>query len=60
LGNPKQKLIHRRHYRSRQEARQEITEYIEILYNRQRIQAKLGYLSPVTYARQYYAGQLAG
>jgi putative transposase len=54
-GILKQELIHHRHYRCRQEARQEIMEYIEIFYNRERIQAKLEYLSPAVYARQYYA-----
>lgn len=29
-------------------------EYIEIFYNRQRKQAKLGYLSPTAYEKQYY------
>jgi transposase InsO family protein len=55
----KQELVHHRHYRSRQDAIQEITEYIEIFYNRQRIQEGLGFLSPVVYARNYYAGLLA-
>jgi transposase InsO family protein len=52
----KQELIHHRQYRSRQEAIREITEYIEIFYNRQRRQAKLGFLSPAVYAKKYYAG----
>jgi putative transposase len=51
----KQELIHHRHYRSRQEAIQEITEYIEIFYNRQRRQAGLGFLSPAVYTKKYYA-----
>jgi len=55
----KQELVHHRHYRSRQEAIQEITEYIEIFYNRQRIQEGLGFLSPVVCAKNYYAGLLA-
>jgi putative transposase len=58
-GIIKQELIHHRHYRSRCEAMGDITEYIEIFYNRQRLQAKLGYLSPVAYAQKYYAGLLA-
>jgi transposase InsO family protein len=58
-GTLKQELIHHRHYRSRQEAMQDITEYIEIFYNRQRLQARLGYLSPAAYAQKYYAGLLA-
>jgi len=58
-GILKQELIHHRHYRSRWEAMEDIMEYIEIFYNRQRLQAKLGYLSPVAYAQKYYAGLLA-
>ena len=58
-GTLKQELVHHRHYRTRQEAIQEITEYIEIFYNRQRRQARLGFLSPVAYVQKFYAGQLA-
>ena len=38
-----------RKYPLRQEAIMEITEYIELFYNRQRIQAKLDFLSPIGY-----------
>ena len=58
-GTLKQELIHHRRYRTRQEAIQDITEYIEIFYNRQRRQARLGFLSPVNYEQRYYAGLLA-
>jgi len=58
-GTLKQELVHHRHYRNRQEAIQEITEYIEIFYNRLRLQSKLGFLSPATYAQRFYAGVLA-
>ena len=58
-GMLKQELVYHYHFRTRQEARHAITEYIEVFYNRQRIQAKLGYLSPAAYAQQYYAGLLA-
>jgi transposase InsO family protein len=54
-GTLKQELVHHRHYRSRREAMQDITEYIEIFYNRQRLQARLGFLSPAAYAQKYYA-----
>lgn len=43
----------------RQEAIQEITEYIEVFYNRQRRQARLGFLSPVAYEQKFYAARLA-
>ncbi len=58
-GILKQELVHHRHYRSRREAMEDITEYIEVFYNRQRLQARLGYLSPVAYAQKYYGGLLA-
>ena len=58
-GTLKQELVNHRHYRTRQEAMQEITEYIEIFYNRLRLQLKLGFLSPVAYAQRFYAGVLA-
>jgi putative transposase len=37
----------------------EIREYIEIFYNRQRLQAGLGYLSPAAYIKKYYDRLLA-
>jgi putative transposase len=58
-GILKQELINHRHYHTRREAIEEITEYIEIFYNWQRRHAKLGYLSPAAYARKYYAGLVA-
>jgi putative transposase len=57
-GTLKQELVHHLRYRTRQEAIQDITEYIEIFYNRQRRQARLGFLSPVAYERKFYVGQL--
>jgi len=58
-GILKQELIHHRRYRSRREAIHDITEYIEVFYNRQRRQARLGFLSPVAYEQRFYAGLLA-
>jgi len=55
-GTLKQELVHHRRYRTRREAIQDITEYIEVFYNRQRRQARLGFLSPVVYEQRYYAG----
>jgi len=57
-GTLKNELVHHRRYTSRQEAIHEITEYIEIFYNRQRRQERLGYLSPAAYERQFYERQL--
>jgi putative transposase len=58
-GMLKQELIYHCHFRTRQEAIHAITEYIEVFYNRQRLQAKLGFLSPAAFTQQYYTGLLA-
>ena len=58
-GTMKNELVHQKRYKTRDEAIKEITEYIEIFYNRQRRQKRLGYLSPAAYERQFYAGKMA-
>lgn len=58
-GMLKSELIHHRCYKTRQEAIRELTEHIEVFYNRQRRQAKLGYVSPTVYERQFYEGKAA-
>jgi transposase InsO family protein len=58
-GTLKQELVHHRRYRSRQEAIQDITEYIEVFYNRERRQARLGFLSPAAYTQKFYTEKLA-
>jgi putative transposase len=51
-GSLKQELVHQQRYATREKAMAEITEYIEIFYNRQRRHSKLGYLSPVAFAQR--------
>ncbi len=58
-GTLKNELVHHRRYGTRREAIRQITEYIEIFYNRQRMQARLGYLSPAAYERQFYEMPIA-
>jgi len=58
-GTMKNELIYHQHYATREQAIREITEYIEIFYNRQRRQKRLGYLSPAVYERQFYAERKA-
>lgn len=48
----KLELIYRRVFQTRSQARQEIFDYIEAFYNRQRIHSALGYLSPVDFETQ--------
>ena len=58
-GLLKTELVHRRRYGSHAEAIRDITEYIEMFYNRQRRQAALGYLSPAAFVRKIQEEQLA-
>jgi putative transposase len=58
-GTLKNELVHHRRYRTREEAIREITEYIEVFYNRQRRQKRLDYLSPVAYERLFYMQRIA-
>jgi transposase InsO family protein len=53
-GTLKNELIYHQRYATREQAIKEITEYIEVFYNRQRRQARLGYLSPAAYEQKFY------
>lgn len=52
-GTLKNELVHHRRYETRAQAKSEITEYIEIFYNRQRRHSKLGNLAPAVFAQQW-------
>jgi putative transposase len=52
-GTLKTELVHHRQYATRAEAIREISEYIDLFYNRQRRQARLGYLSPAAFTQQF-------
>ncbi|WP_148895792.1 IS3 family transposase [Geothermobacter ehrlichii] len=56
-GVLKNELIHHRRYVTRKEAVQEIAEYIELFYNRQRRQKRLGYFSPAECEQKYFKEQ---
>ena len=58
-GALKTELVHHQRFSTREEAQREITEYIEIFYNRIRKQARLGYLSPAAFNQKYYAAKIA-
>jgi transposase InsO family protein len=55
----KTELVYLTHFTTRQQARSEIFEYIEVFYNRQRRHSTLGYLSPVEYERAALPDTLA-
>jgi putative transposase len=46
-------LLRRRSFRTRQEARSEVFDYIEVFYNRERLHSTLGYRSPEEYEQDY-------
>jgi putative transposase len=58
-GTLKNELVHHRRYETREQAIREITEYIEIFYNRQRRHSKLGYFSPAAFTQYFYAKNMA-
>jgi putative transposase len=49
FGTLKREWVHERRYRTRQEARLSIFEYVEVFYNRIRRHSALGYRSPEQY-----------
>ena len=58
-GTMKTELVYHRRYETREEAAREISEYIDLFYNRQRRQARLGYLSPAAYTQRFTRQQRA-
>lgn len=48
----KTELTHHRRYQTRQEAKQDIFEYIEVFYNRQRRHSTIGYQTPWGYEKE--------
>ncbi len=49
----KTELTHHRRYQTREEARRDIFEYIEVFYNRQRLHSSLGYKSPAEFESEF-------
>jgi transposase InsO family protein len=48
----KVELVHRHMFRTREEAKRKIFEYVEVYYNRKRAHSTIGNLSPFEYERQ--------
>lgn len=59
FGTLKKELVHHRKYQTREEAKRDIFEYIEVFYNRERLHSSLGYLSPAEYENRIAAKQAA-
>ncbi len=43
--------MHHEQYRTREQARASIFEYVEVFYNRRRLHSSLGYVSPEQFER---------
>ena len=52
FGTLKTEMVDHEDYRTMEEAKKSLFEYIEIFYNRQRRHSYLGYISPVEYERR--------
>lgn len=52
FSNLKNELVYHRDFKTREQARSEIFDYIEIFYNRQRVHSTLQYVSPAVYESQ--------
>ena len=55
----KRELVHRRRFKSREEARQAIFWWIEVWYNRKRRHSALGYISPEQFELRHHYKMLA-
>ena len=58
-GTLKNELVPHRRFETREQARREISEYIELFYTRQRRHSRLGNRSPVAFAQQWARQQPA-
>jgi transposase InsO family protein len=56
FGTLKQELVNRCRFATREAARREVFEYVEVWYNRQRRHSSLGYVSPAEFERRALAG----
>lgn len=50
----KTELIQGKRYKTREEAKLDVTDYIETFYNSKRLHSSLGYMSPNEFLKKYY------
>lgn len=51
----KKELIYRKKFKTKEEAKKEIFEYIEVWYNRLRIHSSIGYMTPIQFEESWVA-----
>ena len=54
----KTECVYHERYENREQAKQNIFEYVEVFYNNQRRHSTLGYLSPAEFEQRYYQQHL--
>lgn len=59
FGTLKVEMVYRCRFATRQQARQEVFEYIELWYNRVRRHSALGYVSPAEFERRHRSGAVS-
>jgi transposase InsO family protein len=55
FGVLKAEMVHHESFRTRQEAKDKLFDYIEVFYNRSRIHSAAGYFAPAEYEARYHA-----
>jgi transposase InsO family protein len=55
FGLLKSEMVHHERFRTRQEAKDKLFDYIEVFYNRSRIHSATGYFAPAEYEARYQA-----
>lgn len=60
FGALKTELVHQMRFKTREQARLSIFDYIETFYNRRRLHSSLGYLSPLHFERTMTPAQATG
>ena len=50
----KKELVYLSRFKTREEAKKDLFEYIEVFYNRKWIHSSIGYLSPISYENVYF------
>ncbi|MDR6504027.1 putative transposase [Burkholderia ambifaria] len=58
-GTLKNELVYRQHFAACEQARHSNSEFVEIVYNRQRLQARLSYQSQAAFMQRFYLNQIA-
>jgi transposase InsO family protein len=57
FGSLKSERINHKSYKTREDARKDVIDYIEMFYNSRRLHSTLNYKTPMKYEENYYVSQ---